>query len=520
MDQKLHKHSLELIDISKSFAATRANKNICLKVRAGEIHAILGENGAGKSTLMNIIYGVIRPDSGSILWFDREVSISSPSIARELGIAMVFQHFALLETLSVAENLSLFLPRSESKTLDAVVKRIEELNQRYAFNLDPHELVANLSVGQKQRVEIARALLEERHLLILDEPTSVLTPLEVEELHQQLKQLSAAGMSILYISHKLDEVRAICDRATIIRAGEVSSECDPRATSTDDLARLMLGDSLKLDRSIDVGTAAQELLSMQSINLAASAGRSVSIKDISISLKAGEIVGLAGVAGNGQAELLDLIGGELFADSGEILFQQKDISREDVLGRRQMGILTCPVERRERASVGSFSLAENLLLTKTAKTKSGALGLISWSGLKQEANKLIDEYEVKASGADALADELSGGNLQKFLIGREVSKNPKVLICYNPTWGVDVGAANRIHHLLAELRSQGTAILVISEDLDELFFISDRLGAICGGQISPIAAKPEVDVAQLGAWMMGSWANKDLSEQAAIEELA
>ncbi len=495
---------LELLSVTKAYPGCIANDAVSLKVEPGEIHALLGENGAGKSTLMKMIYGVVKPDSGQMTWNDREVIIAGPAHARQLGMGMVFQHFSLFETLTVTENIALYLTPAEYGTMARLRERIVAVGEEYGLAINPDRLVHTLSVGEQQRVEIIRCLLQDIQLLILDEPTAVLTPPEVDQLIQVLKKLAQKGCSILFISHKLHEVNALCDRATILRGGKVTGSCIPAETSARQMARLMLGDELELQESMPAGNAGETRLKLKNIDVRPRDTFGIHLRNIDLSLNAGEILGLAGVAGNGQDELVDLVNGEFVPDSGELLFSGKSIAKLGVHARRKLGLGVVPADRIGRGAVANMSLIENELLT--GYVSHGVKGgWVSWNNIRKRATDIIAHYKVKATGPEATARSLSGGNLQKFIIGREIAQNPKVLICFHPTWGVDVGAANLIHQQLIALRDAGAAILVISEDLDELYLLADRLGAICGGQLSPLRAKAEVPLAILGQWMTGAF---------------
>lgn len=504
---------LELLSITKAYPGCVANDGVSLKVAPGEIHALLGENGAGKSTLMKIIYGVIKPDSGQMIWNDKEVAISGPAHARQLGMGMVFQHFSLFETLSVAENIALYLTPAEYGTLAQLRERILAVGEEYGLAINPDRLVHTLSVGEQQRVEIIRCLLQDIQLLILDEPTAVLTPPEVQQLISTLKKLAQKGCSILFISHKLHEVNALCDRATILRGGKVTGSCIPAETSANDMARLMLGDELELQDSMPGGRAGSALLTLKDVELKPRNNFAIHLRNINLTLHSGEIVGLAGVAGNGQDELVELINGELKADGGKLSLQITDIGDFGVQQRRKLGLATVPADRIGRGTVAGMSLTENNLLTSyiTQGTKSG---LVDWNKIRERTSRIIDDFKVKTPSPETAARSLSGGNLQKFIIGREIHQNPQVLVCFHPTWGVDVGAANLIHQQLIRLRDAGAAILVITEDLDELYLLSDRLGAICGGRLSPVQPKAEVPLAQLGQWMTGAFDDGLISSEA------
>ena len=495
---------LELIGVTKTYPGCVANDSVSLTVAPGEIHALLGENGAGKSTLMKIIYGVVKPEAGQIMWNNREVSIEGPSQARALGMGMVFQHFSLFETLTVTENIALYLTPAEYGSMARLRARITAVGEEYGLAINPDRMVHTLSVGEQQRVEIIRCLLQDIQLLILDEPTAVLTPKEVEQLIAVLKNLAHKGCSILFISHKLHEVNALCDRATILRAGKVTGTCNPSQTSAGQMAKLMLGDDLVIDEELPAGTPGDVLLKLQDVEVEPHSTFGIHLRDINLDLRAGEILGLAGVAGNGQDELVDVINGQLFPNRGSITLSEINVTNLGIYARRKKGIGSVPADRIGRGAVAPMTLTENNLLTGYV-THGVQSNLINWPGLRARTADIISRYKVKASGPDATAQSLSGGNLQKFIIGREIEQKPRVLICFHPTWGVDVGAANMIHRELVALRDAGTAVLIITEDLDELYLLSDRIGAICAGRVSGLHAKSEVPLEQLGEWMTGSF---------------
>jgi simple sugar transport system ATP-binding protein len=492
---------LELTGITKQYPAVRANDAINLSVAPGQIHAVLGENGAGKSTLMKIIYGAVRPDAGTIAWNGQPVSIRNPQEARALGIAMVFQHFSLFDTLTAAENVWLGLDKAQS--LAAVTQRIRDVAGQYGLEVDPLRPVHTLSVGERQRVEIVRSLLSNPQLLILDEPTSVLTPQAVDKLFITLRQLSAKGCSILYISHKLDEIRALCHHCTVLRGGKVTGEVDPTGETNASLSRLMIGaEPPRLEhRASTLGAVALEL---KSLSLPRADQFGVTLEDISVQVRAGEIVGVAGVSGNGQQELMAALSGEnTGAPKGSILLFGRDIARAGPGVRRAQGLHFVPEERLGRGAVPVMSLAQNTLLTRTESVSK--LGWIDTARVRKLADALIGSFNVKAGGAGAAARSLSGGNLQKFIVGREVDSKPKLLIVSQPTWGVDVGAAAQIRGELLKLRDAGCALLVVSEEIDELFEIADRLVVIARGRLSPSVPTREATVEQIGIWMSGLW---------------
>jgi simple sugar transport system ATP-binding protein len=492
---------LELVNISKQYPAVKANDAVNLRVKPGEIHAVLGENGAGKSTMMKMIYGAVRPDEGEIRWNGEAVRIASPAQARHLGISMVYQHFSLFDTLSAAENVWLGLDRGPK--LAEVTARITQVAREYGLDVDPLRPVHTLSVGERQRVEIVRALMTEPKLLILDEPTSVLTPQAVERLFVTLRQLAEQGCSILYISHKLDEIRALCHHCTVMRGGKVTGEVDPRAESNASLSRLMIGaEPPQLEhRPVQPGAVVLEL---RGLTLPKEDHFGMNLSDIRFEVRAGEILGIAGVSGNGQQELMAALSGEdLRAPKGSIQLFGTDIAQDSPRRRRKEGLHFVPEERLGRGAVPTLSLAENTLLTRTGAVQRS--GWIRTGEVNRLAKQLIVRFNVKAGGPDAAAKSLSGGNLQKFLVGREIDANPKLLIVSQPTWGVDVGAAAQIRGELLGLRAAGCALLVVSEELDELFEIADRLVVIAQGRVSPSVATAEATIEMIGEWMSGLW---------------
>jgi simple sugar transport system ATP-binding protein len=490
---------LALRGITKVYPSVVANDGIDLDVAPGEIHALLGENGAGKSTLVKIIYGVVRADAGEIRWNGVPVTIDSPGAARQLGIGMVFQHFSLFESLSVAENISLAVPGS----MKELSGRIAKVSERYGLPVDPRRLVHVLSVGERQRVEIVRCLLQQPRLLILDEPTSVLPPQAVEKLFATLAQLAAEGVSVLYISHKLEEIQALCHRATILRAGRVVTVVDPRTESAGALATLMIGRELPAAAHPEPSARREERLVVAGLTLPAEEPFGTTLQDVRITVCSGEIVGIAGVSGNGQKELMTALSGERPVEpSGAIVLRGLPAGHLGPQARRVRGLAFVPEERLGRGAVPPVTLAENALLT-AAHLDMVRSGFVRVDKTRAFAERCIREFDVRASGADASAQSLSGGNLQKYLVGRELLQQPKVLLVSQPTWGLDVGAAAFIRRRLVELRNAGTAILVVSEELEELFQICDRIAVMFAGRLSPAVPVRETSVAEIGAWMTG-----------------
>ncbi|MDR3454461.1 MAG: ABC transporter ATP-binding protein [Rhodoferax sp.] len=496
---------LQLAHITKRYPAVVANSDVSLTVQAGETHAVLGENGAGKSTLMKIIYGSVKPDEGSVVFNGQPVHIRNPQEARALGISMVFQHFSLFDTLTVAENVWLGL--SKSLTLAEVTRRITTKAADYGVEVDPLRPVHTLSVGEMQRVEIIRALLTDPKLLILDEPTSVLTPQAVDRLFLVLKKIASEGCSILYISHKLHEIRELCSACTVLRGGKVTGVCDPREETNASLSRLMIGAEPPALQHREVKTGAT-VLAVNALSLPTENQFGVDLEAISLSVRAGEVVGIAGVSGNGQQELLYALSGEdTRAAAPMIRIGGQSAGKFGPGRRRALGVHFVPEERLGRGAVPTLGLAHNLLLTRR-----NAIGTAWWNrgwinvrALEAQASDIIRRFNVKAGGPNAEARSLSGGNLQKFIVGREIDANPTLLIISQPTWGVDVGASAQIRGEILALRDAGCAVLVVSEELDELFEISDRLYVIAKGRLSPSVDRARATVAQIGEWMSGLW---------------
>lgn len=490
---------LELRNISKRYPGVVANDDISLSIMPGEIHAVLGENGAGKSTLMKIIYGAARADSGEIYCDGKLIEAHNPAMSRALGIEMVYQHFALFESVSVVENIALSV--SSSFDLGALSRQIKALSERYGMPIDPRRDVHDLSVGERQRVEIVRCLLQAPKLLILDEPTSVLTPQAVAKLFETLRQLASEGCSIVYISHKLEEVQELCDTATVLRNGRVTGTTRPKQTTALELARMMVGSKLP-EMHVDPSVPSERpVLQVRGLSAAAKSPYGTDLNNISFDVHGGEIVGLAGVSGNGQAELTALLSGErLHPEAAAISINGVAVGRTDPTGRRRLGMAFVPEERLGRGAVPPHALWENAVLTAY---RFGLVrhGLVDRAKAGAFARAIIDRFNVKANGPLASAQSLSGGNLQKFIVGREIALQPKLLLVSQPTWGVDVGAAAFIRQTLVDLSRQGAAVLVISEELDELFEICDRLLVICRGEVSAPLIRRQTDREEVGLLM-------------------
>ena len=494
---------LELINVTKRFPGVLANDRVSLTVLPGEIHALLGENGAGKSTLVKMIYGIQAPDSGSLIWEGQDVRIPNPRAARRLGIGMVFQHFSLFDAMDVVENIALGLDGSVSRSaLDAEIRSVME---KYGLKLDPRRLIATLSVGERQRIEIVRALLLNPRLLIMDEPTSVLTPQEVEELFKTLRRLASEGVSILYISHKLHEIVALCERATILRGGRVVATCDPRQETPRSMGEMMIGSDLRDPARGQASVEGPVRISVRDLSLPKPDDFGVALDAITLNVKGGEIFGIAGVAGNGQNELLEALCGERLSHANDtIMVDQSPVGRLGPTERRKIGLCAVPEERNGHAAIGNFSLADNAILTARTRMGFEAQGFIDQDGASQFAVDVIKTFAVKTLGPNSLAGSLSGGNLQKFIMGREILQAPGVLVVSQPTWGVDAGSAAFIHQALIDLAGKGSAIIVISQDLDELLALCDTLSVINLGHLSKPRPVSEVTVQELGLMMGGN----------------
>jgi len=500
---------LVLTGITKQFPGCLANDHVDLRVERNEIHALLGENGAGKSTLVKIIYGVMKPDAGEIRWQGERVVVQNPAHARKLGIGMVFQHFSLFDSLSVTDNVALGINDPQDRM--SLRERITEISQSYGLPLDPGATVHDLSVGERQRIEIVRALLQKPKLLIMDEPTSVLTPQEVEKLFHTLRRLASEGCSILYISHKLEEIRALCDTATIMRLGRVVAECNPREKTAKELAELMINAELAAPAAAraSASAGAAPRLTVDRLAIASPHAFGTDLKDVSFAVAPGEILGIAGIAGNGQTELMEALSGEVPAGGAErIVIDGAPVGQLGPRGRRKLGVCFVPEERNGHGAVTSMTLSENTFLTAYVRRQLARIGLISEHRTLDFAREIIARFDVRTTGPKAAARALSGGNLQKFLVGREVLQTPGVLIINQPTWGVDAGAAAAIHRAIVELAERGTAVVIISQDLDEIFLLCDRVAVIAGGQLSEPMPVRDASIEQIGLLMGGAGAMK------------
>jgi ABC-type uncharacterized transport system ATPase subunit len=499
---------LEVRRLTKIFGTLKACDGVDLAVAPGEIHALLGENGAGKSTLVKMLFGSLEPHSGEILWRGKTVRITSPGVAKKLGIGMVFQHFSLFEALTAAENIALSL--DDGSPISQIAAKARALSYSYGLPLDPDSLVGDLSVGERQRIEIIRCLLQTPQLIILDEPTSVLTPQEADKLFETLERLRAEGKSILYISHRLEEVKRICDRATVLRHGKVVGHCNPREETASSLARMMVGTEVKtvVRAPIEGIQSAAPLLEIRNLSRKPATPFSIPLKNINLTVRAGEVIGIAGVAGNGQGEFFEAISGEVLQqDAASVRIRGKDAGALDITGRRLLGAAFVPEERLGHGAAPRMKLSENLLLSRHATDRKafvGGGGMVRLSAVYSAAQRIIEAMDVRKSAPDPEAAALSGGNLQKFIVGRELDRRPSVMVVNQPTWGVDAGAAAHIRQALIELARSGSAVLVISQDLDELFEISDAITVMHNGELSKPVPIGEATFEKIGLLMGGA----------------
>ncbi|HEY2754636.1 MAG TPA: ABC transporter ATP-binding protein [Pseudolabrys sp.] len=494
---------LQAIGIVKRYGTFLANDQIDLDLLPREIHALLGENGAGKSTLVKIVYGLIQPSAGELRWMGKKVDLAGPANARALGIGMVFQHFSLFDNLTVAENVALGLDGSES--FSAISARLAQVSRDYGLPLDPKREVWRLSVGERQRIEIVRMLMQNPKLLILDEPTAVLTPQEADQLFVVLERLKGEGRAILYISHKLDEVKRLCDTATILRGGKKVATCDPGCETAASLARMMVGAEIREVKAPSGRKTTVPRLVVQKLSLAPDDRHGMHLKDISLEVKGGEIFGIAGVAGNGQDELFGALSGERRAPSeGNVIIDGHGAGTIGVTERRRLGAAFVPEERLGHGTAPHMKLSENALLTGHAASGMVKRGFIDKLATLATVDRTTEAFDVRKAKRDPEAVSLSGGNLQKFVVGREILREPGVLVVSQPTWGVDAGAAATIRQALIDLSSRGSAVLVISQDLDELAEIADRIAVMFHGRLSEALDRAQATRERLGLLMGGS----------------
>ena len=496
---------VEMLNIRKEFPGIVANDNITLQLKKGEIHALLGENGAGKSTLMSILFGMYKPTSGKIKVKGKEVNISSPNIANNLGIGMVHQHFKLVENFTVTENIILGMEPKKFFTVDikSAAKRIEELSKTYGLNVDPYAKIEDISVGMQQRVEILKMLYRNAEVLIFDEPTAVLTPQEITDLIAIMKNLIKEGKSIIIITHKLKEIKEAADRCTVIRRGKYIGTVNVKETSEAEMAKMMVGRQVSFKVDKKEATPKEEVLKLENINVKNNKGV-LGLKDFSLTVRKGEIVGIAGVEGNGQTELVEAITGMRAIENGKIIFNGKDITKDSIRKRIDEGIAHIPEDRHKRGLILDYTMEDNMILKVYKNSPFSKNGLINREKVKKYSDEIIETFDVRSGeGGASIARSLSGGNQQKGIIGREILSNPDLLIAVQPTRGLDVGSIEYIHKRLVEQRDNGKAVLLVSLELDEVLNVSDRIAVINNGELVGIVDAAQTNENEVGLMMAG-----------------
>ena len=496
-------HVIEMIGIRKEFPGIVANDDITLQVEEGQIHAILGENGAGKSTLMSILFGLYKADRGVIKVRGKEVSISSPNDAFDLGIGMVHQHFQLVHNFTVAENIILGREGGFVYDIRTASRKIKEISDRYGLSIDPDMVIEDITVGMQQRVEILKMLYRDADILIFDEPTAVLTPQEIDELMQIMRNLAAEGKSIILITHKLEEIKAVAEKCTIIRRGKLIGVVDVAGTSVEEMAALMVGRpvSFKVDKGEPrIGEAVLEIRNLDVLNNKHVLG----VKDFSLTIRRGEIVGIAGVDGNGQSELVEALSGLRKVEGGQIVFKGQDITNASIQERNEMGLGHIPEDRQKRGLILAEPLSTNFVIKEFYKQPYSKHGILNQEAIVEYGQKIIDKFDVRSGeGITSLAGKLSGGNQQKAIIGREVEADPDLLIAVQPTRGLDIGAIEFIHKELVKERDSGKAVLLVSFELDEIFNLSDRIAVMNAGRLIDIVDTKDTDEHAVGLMMAG-----------------
>ncbi|MEH6936957.1 ABC transporter ATP-binding protein [Bacillus sp. JJ664] len=496
---------VEMLNITKEFPGIIANDNITLRLKKGEVHALLGENGAGKSTLMSVLFGMYTPEKGTIKVRGKEVKIANPNVANELGIGMVHQHFKLVANFTVTENIILGLEPKKGLVIDikTAAKRIEELSKTYGLNVDPYAKIEDISVGMQQRVEILKTLYRNAEVLILDEPTAVLTPQEIQELMNIIKNLINEGKSIIIITHKLKEIKAVADQCTVIRHGKYIGTVDVKQTSESEMASMMVGRQVSFKVDKQAATPGEVVLDVN--NLSVKNNKKVlGLKNASLQVRAGEIVGIAGVEGNGQSELVEAITGLRPIEEGSILLKGQDITKNSIRERIHNGIAHIPEDRQKRGLVLEYTIEENVVLEIYNQEPYSKFGILDKAAIAKHAKKIIEEFDVRSGeGAKTVVESMSGGNQQKAIIGREIELQPELLIACQPTRGLDVGSIEYIHKRLIEQRDSGKAVLLISLELDEVLNLSDRIAIVNGGEIIDIVDAKNTNEDELGLMMAG-----------------
>lgn len=510
-------HVIEMDGITKQFGTFKANDNIQLTVEKGEIHALLGENGAGKSTLMNILSGLLEPTEGEIKVNGKAVEISSPVGANELGIGMVHQHFMLVEKFTVAENIMLGKEEQKFGYIDQkkAADKIQSISDQYGLKVDPKSTVESISVGMQQRAEILKTLYRGADILIFDEPTGSLTPQEIDELMEIMKSLTSEGKSIILITHKLDEIKQIADRCTVIRRGKSIDTVDVKTTSQQELADMMVGRSVSFKVEKEPSEPKESILKVNDLKVEDIRGWEA-VKGINLDVKAGEILGIAGIDGNGQSELIQAISGLTKAESGEIWIGDKNVTNKKPRQITESGLGHIPEDRQKHGLILTLPLEQNLVLQSYYQKPFSKNGLLNHSEIKDHAKRLIEEFDVRTQSEENIAGALSGGNQQKAIIAREIDRSPELLIAAQPTRGLDVGAVEYIHKRLIEQRDKGKAVLLMSYELDEILNVSDRIAVMYEGEVIATVNANETNESELGLLMAGvplSKAKKEANEE-------
>lgn len=498
---------IEMLNITKEFPGIKANDDVTLKVEKGEIHALLGENGAGKSTLMSVLFGLYQPEQGKIKVRGKEVAITNPNVANRYGIGMVHQHFKLVHNFTVTENIILGMePKKSFNRIDIekAAKKVKEISERYGLSVDPYAKIEDITVGMQQRVEILKMLYRDAEILIFDEPTAVLTPQEIHELMNIMKELVAEGKSIVLITHKLKEIKMVADHCTVLRRGRYIGTVEVANTTEEEMAEMMVGREVSFEVEKGPANPTDAVLKIEKLNVRNSRNL-LAVKNLSLEVKSGEILCVAGIDGNGQSELIQAITGLTKVESGRILFEGKDIVKESIRHRTLKGIGHIPEDRHKHGLVLDFSLEENMALQSYFEEPLSKNGILNPTSIREHSDKLIEMFDVRSGqGSITAARSMSGGNQQKAIIAREVDRSPKLLIAAQPTRGLDVGAIEYIHKRLVEERDKGKAVLLMSLEMEEVLNVSDKIAVIYEGEIVGIVNAKETDENELGLMMSGS----------------
>ncbi|PHV72013.1 heme ABC transporter ATP-binding protein [Sporanaerobium hydrogeniformans] len=496
---------VEMLNIRKEFPGIVANDDVTLQLKRGEVHALLGENGAGKSTLMGMLFGMYQPDKGTIKMNGSEVKITNPNVANDLGIGMVHQHFKLVHNFTTTENIILGIEPKKGLTVDikSAAQKVDELSKRYGLNIDPYAKIENISVGMQQRVEILKMLYRNADILIFDEPTAVLTPQEINDLIEIMKNLIKEGKSIILITHKLKEIKAVADRCTVIRRGKCIGTVDVKLTTEADMAKMMVGRPVSFAVAKKDTMLGETILKIEKLSVQNNK-KVLGLKDFSLEVHAGEIVGIAGVEGNGQSELVEAITGLRKIEGGTIRLKGKDISNYSIRERINAGIAHIPEDRHKRGLVLDYTMEDNMVLEVYNKKPFSNYGLLNRQAITDYANKIIKDFDVRSGeGGASIARSLSGGNQQKAIIGREIELDPELLIAVQPTRGLDVGSIEYIHKRLVEQRDNGKAVLLVSLELDEVMNVSDRIAIVNNGELIGIVDAKTTNENEVGLMMAG-----------------